>query len=416
MRQSKLFGKTAYEIPKDEVSKNAQLLIRAGFVDKLMAGVYVYLPLGKRVLSKIENIIREEMNAIGGQEILMSALQKKEDWQKTGRWDVDVMMKVQTDLDRDFGLGWTHEEAVTPLAQKYVRSYKDFPFYLYQIQTKFRNEKRAKSGILRGREFVMKDLYSFHTNEEDLDRFYNEAKNAYFKVFERVGLRGKTYFTYASGGDFCKYSHEFQTLTDAGEDIIYICDKCGIAINEEVLSDLEGKCPECGSSELRQEKAIETGNIFKLKNRYTDAFGFKFLDSDSKEKTVLMGCYGLGPSRIMGTVVEVLSDEKGIVWPKEIAPYQVHLVLLGGSEEVRSKAEEIYNSLLEEKVDVLFDDREESAGVKLKDSDLIGVPLRIVVSPKTIEQDWVEIKKRKEEGVELVKLDELQKYLENMDL
>lgn len=411
MKQSKLFGQTIYEVPKDEVSKNAQLLIRGGFVDKLMAGVYIYLPLGKRVLSKIENIIREEMNAIGGQEILMSALQKKEDWQKTGRWDIDVMMKIQTDLDRDFGLGWTHEEEVTPLAQKYVRSYKDFPFYLYQIQTKFRNEKRAKSGILRGREFVMKDLYSFHTSEEDLDRFYNEAKDAYFKVFERLGLRDKTYFTYASGGDFCKYSHEFQTLTDAGEDIIYICDKCGIALNEEVLSDLKGKCPECGSSELRQEKAIETGNIFKLKNRYSDSFGFKFLDSDGKEKSVMMGCYGLGPSRIMGTVVEVLSDEKGIVWPEEIAPYQVHLVSLGGSEEVRNKAEEIYNSLLAGKIDVLFDDREESAGVKLKDSDLIGVPLRIVVSPKTLEQDSVEIKKRKEENVELVKLGELQKYI-----
>ncbi|MDD3190338.1 MAG: His/Gly/Thr/Pro-type tRNA ligase C-terminal domain-containing protein [Candidatus Pacebacteria bacterium] len=413
MKQSKLFGKTIYEVPKDEVSKNAQLLIRGGFVDKLMAGVYYYLPLGKRVLSKIENIVREEMNAIGGQEILMSALQKKEDWQTTGRWDIDVMMKVQTNLDKEFGLGWTHEEAVTPLAKKYVRSYKDFPFSLYQIQTKFRNEKRAKSGILRGREFVMKDLYSFHTSEESLDEFYLQAKDAYSKVFKRVGLGDKTYFTYASGGDFSKYSHEFQTLTDAGEDNIHICDKCGIAINEEVVEELDGKCPECGSSDLHVEKAVEVGNIFKLKNRFTDPFNFKFLDSDGKEKTVMMGCYGIGPSRLMGTVVEILSDEKGVVWPKEIAPYQIHLVSLGNSDEVKNKAEEIYNDLQQQKVEVLFDDRGESAGVKLKDSDLIGIPLRVVVSAKTLGQDGVEIKKRSEEGFEIIKLGDLQHYLKN---
>ena len=413
MKQSKLFGKTIYEVPKDEVSKNAQLLIRGGFVDKLMAGVYYYLPLGKRVLSKIENIVREEMNAIGGQEILMSALQKKEDWQTTGRWDIDVMMKVQTNLDKEFGLGWTHEEAVTPLAKKYVRSYKDFPFSLYQIQTKFRNEKRAKSGILRGREFVMKDLYSFHTSEESLDEFYLQAKDAYSKVFKRVGLGDKTYFTYASGGDFSKYSHEFQTLTDAGEDNIHICDKCSIAINEEVVEELDGKCPECGSSDLHVEKAVEVGNIFKLKNRFTDPFNFKFLDSDGKEKTVMMGCYGIGPSRLMGTVVEILSDEKGVVWPKEIAPYQIHLVSLGNSDEVKNKAEEIYNDLQQQKVEVLFDDRGESAGVKLKDSDLIGIPLRVVVSAKTLGQDGVEIKKRSEEGFEIIKLGDLQHYLKN---
>ncbi len=413
MRQSKLFGKTIYEVPKDEVAKNAQLLIRGGFVDKLMAGVYYYLPLGWRVLGKIEDIIREEMDSIGSQEILMSALQKKEDWVRTGRWDIDVMMKVETNLDKEFGLGWTHEEAVTPLAQKYVKSYKDFPFSLYQIQTKFRNEKRAKSGILRGREFIMKDMYSFHTGEESLDGFYKQATDAYFRVFDRTGLRDKTYLTYASGGAFCKYSHEFQTLTDAGEDIIHICDECGVAINEEVLEDLEKKCPVCGSDKLRQEKAIETGNIFKLMNRYSAAFDFNFQDSDGKEKPVLMGCYGLGPSRLMGTVAEILGDERGIVWPKEIAPYQVHLVPLGNSEEVRARAEEIHKALEDQKVEVLFDDREESAGVKLKDSDLIGIPLRLVVSAKTLEQGSVEAKKRSEEGFELVKTEELWKYLEN---
>jgi len=412
MRQSKLFGKTIYEVPKDEVSKNAQLLIRAGFVDKLMAGVYYYLPLGRRVLTKIESIVREEMNGIGSQEISMSALQKKEDWEKTGRWDIDVMMKVESNLDKEFGLGWTHEEAVTPLAKKYVKSYKDFPFSLYQIQTKFRSEKRAKSGILRGREFLMKDMYSFHTDEKNLDDFYSQATDAYFRVFERAGLRDKTYLTYASGGDFCKYSHEFQTLTDAGEDNIYICDKCRIAINEEVLEDLEKKCPQCGSADLRHEKAIETGNIFKLMNRYTDPFDFRFQDKDGQEKTVLMGCYGLGPTRLMGTVVELFSDERGIIWPKEIAPFSVHLVTLGNSDEVKANGEALYGELTGKGIEVLFDDREESAGVKLKDSDLIGIPLRIVVSQKTLEQGAVEIKKRSEDNAEMVKSEDLARYLQ----
>ncbi len=239
MQQSKLFGQTIKEVPKDEQSVNAQLLLRGGFVDKSMAGVYTYLPLGLRVLNKIENIIREEINAIGGQEILMPALQNKEDWKITGRWDIDVMMKVKTFFDKEYGLGWTHEEVVTPLAKKYIKSYKDFPFFVYQIQTKFRSEKRAKSGILRGREFSMKDLYSFHTSEKDLDKFYDLAKNAYFKIFDRVGIKNKTYLTYASGGDFSKYSHEFQTVTSAGEDTIYICDKCNIAVNKEIINEVK---------------------------------------------------------------------------------------------------------------------------------------------------------------------------------
>lgn len=321
------------------------------------------------------------------------------------------MMKVQTNLDKEFGLGWTHEEAVTPLAKKFVKSYKDFPFSLYQIQTKFRNEKRAKSGILRGREFLMKDLYSFHTNEEDLDAFYLKVKDAYFKIFERTGIKDKTFFTYAGGGDFSKYSHEFQTLTDAGEDNIYICDKCGIAVNEEIIEDLEGKCPQCGSSQLRQEKAVEVGNIFKLKNRFSDAFGFSFLDSDGKEKPVLMGCYGVGPSRLMGTVVELCGDEKGIIWPKEIAPFAIHLISLGESDSIQNKAKEIYDYLRKHKIEVLYDDRKESAGVKLKDSDLIGIPLRVVVSEKTLQQDSVEIKRRGDEALKLIKMESLQNYL-----
>ena len=407
MKQSELFGKTTKEIPKDETSKNAQYLIRGGFVDKSMAGVYTYLPLGKRVLTKIENIIREEIDVIGGQEILMPALQKKEDWQTTGRWDIDVMMKVKTFFDKEYGLGWTHEEVVTPLAKKYARSYKDFPFSLYQIQTKFRSEKRAKSGILRGREFSMKDLYSFHTNEEDLDKFYDQSKNAYFKIFDRVGIKEKTYLTFASGGDFSKYSHEFQTLTSAGEDLIYICDKCHIAVNQEIIEDLENSCPECDNKKLKEEKAIETGNIFKLKTRFTEAFGFKFLDKNGKENIPLMGCYGMGPSRLMGTVVELSNDDGGIIWPKEIAPYQIHLICLGDDEVVIKEAEKIYESLQKEKIEVLYDDRNESAGVKFKDSDLIGIPLRIVISKRTMENNSVEIKERLGSDTEFTSLDGL---------
>jgi len=413
MKQSKLFGQTTKEIPKDEQSINAQLLIRGGFVDKSMAGVYTYLPLGKKVLTKIENIIREEMDAIGGQEILMPALQKKEDWQTTGRWDIDVMMKVKTFFDKEYGLGWTHEEVVTPLAKKYIKSYKNFPFSVYQIQTKFRSEKRAKSGILRGREFSMKDLYSFHTSEKDLDKFYDLAKNAYFKIFDKVNIKNKTYLTYASGGDFSKYSHEFQTLTPAGEDIIYICDKCNVAVNKEIIEEVKNYCPECGNKNLKEEKAIETGNIFKLKNKFTEAFNFKFLNEKGKENLALMGCYGMGISRLMGTVVELFNDKNGIVWPKSIAPYQVHLVHLGNNEKIIKEAEKIYDTLQKEKIEVLYDDREESAGVKFKDSDLIGIPLRIVVSEKTLAKNSVEIKKRNEDRFDLVEINGLVNFIKN---
>ncbi len=407
MNQSQLFTKTIKDIPKDEVSINAQLLIRAGYVDKLMAGVYTFLPLGKRVMSKIEAIIREEMDAIGGQEVSMPALQNKEDWEKTGRWNEDVMMKVKTSFGKEFGLGWSHEEVVTPLAKKHTRSYKDLPFSIYQIQTKFRSEKRAKSGILRGREFLMKDLYSFHANEEDLNKFYDIVAEAYFKIFDRVGIKDRTYLTSASGGSFSKYSHEFQTLTAAGEDNIYICEKCGIAINEEIIEDLDSSCPKCKSGELRKEKAVETGNIFKLMNRYTTPFNFNFLDEFGKENPVLMGCYGLGPSRLMGTIVEIFNDKNGIIWPKSIAPFHVHLVALGENDSIDRETEKIYNALQKEKIEVLYDDRKESSGIKLKDADLIGIPFRIVVSEKTLAKKCAELKERGKKDFELIDLDKL---------
>ncbi len=411
MKQSKLFGKTIREAPKDEPSKNAQLLIRGGFVDKVMAGVYTYLPLGLITLRKIENIIREEMNAIGGQEILMPALQNKKDWETTGRWDIDVMMKIKTSYDKEFGLGWTHEEVVTPLAKKYIKSYKEFPFYLYQIQNKFRNEPRAKSGILRGREFSMKDLYSFHTSEEDLNKYYEIAKDAYFKIFDRVGIKDKTYLTYASGGDFSKYSHEFQTITSAGEDTIYICDKCEVAVNEEIVENNQPECPECRNKKLRKEKAIETGNIFKLKDRFSRPFNFKYLDQNGKEQLVLMGCYGLGSSRLLGTIVELHNDENGIIWPESVAPFAVHLIKIGKSEEVNKQAEEIYRNCLDKNIEILFDDCDESAGVKFKDADLIGIPTRILISEKTLSNNCVEVKRRESGEVEMVKISEIAKVL-----
>lgn len=408
MKQSELFTKTQKNAPKDEVSLNAQLLIRAGFVDKLMAGVYTYLPLGLRVLKKIENIIRQEMNAIGGQEIFMPTLQPKENWQKTGRWDtMDDLYKVKDSSNREMALGPTHEEVVVPLMEKFLNSYKDLPFYVYQFQNKFRMELRAKSGILRGREFMMKDLYSFHLDENDLDAYYEKARQAYFKIFEKTGLRKMTYYTFASGGSFSKYSHEFQTVAPSGEDTIYICQKCQLAINKEMKGEME-KCPQCGGSDFQEEKSIEVGNIFKLKNKYTTPFNLKVADEKGEKKEILMGCYGIGLGRLMGTIVEIYHDEKGIIWPTAVAPFQVHLLSLGQDEE----AEKIYQELIDKKIEVLYDNREASAGEKFADADLIGIPWRIVVSRKSLEKGGIEVKERKEEKIEIMEIKEFLSKLE----
>lgn len=402
MKQSQLFTKTKKEAPKDEVSVNAQLLIRAGYIDKLMAGIYTILPLGLRVMKKIENIIREEMNAIDGQEIFMPALHPKENWAVTGRWDtMDDLYKLKDASDREFALGATHEEIVVPLMEGFLQSYRDLPFAVYQFQNKFRMEMRAKSGILRGKEFIMKDLYSFHNTEEDLDAYYERAKQAYFNVFRRAGVGEKTYLTFASGGSFSKYSHEFQTTTSAGEDIIYICNKCSLAINREIKEETP-VCPSCGESDFREEKAIEVGNIFKLKNKYTQPFGLTVKDKDGKEKEVVMGCYGIGLGRLMGTIVEVHHDGRGIMWPKEVAPFAVHLISLNENEET----EKIYETLQKKGIDVLFDDRDVSAGEKFADSDLIGIPTRIVVSKKTLAAGGVELKKRSEESASILTIEE----------
>lgn len=397
MKQSDLFVKTLKDDPKDEESLNAKLLMRAGFVYKVMAGVYAFLPLGLRVMRKIEAVIRDEMEKMGGSEILMSALQPKTNWETTGRWDaLDVLFRFTSFYSKnEYVLGPTHEEEVTPILKQHIFSYRDLPAYTFQFQNKFRDEKRAKSGLLRGREFFMKDFYSFHADESDLDEYYDRMAEAYKRVFERLGIGDKTYLTFASGGTFAKYSHEFQTVTSAGEDIIYICDKCGVAVNEEVIGDLDHSCPQCSSKDLRQEKSIEVGNIFKLKDKYSAPFELKFKDKDGEEKAVLMGCYGIGVNRCLGTVVEASHDDKGIIWPESVAPFRFHLL-----EMKPGLGEALYREMVADGYEVLYDDRDVSAGEKFADADLLGIPWRLVVSERN--KDKIEIKRRNEEQTLLV--------------
>lgn len=413
MRQSKLFTKTIKQAPKDEISLNAQLLIRGGFVDKLAAGIYTFLPLGLLVIKKIENIIREEMNKLGGQEIYMPALIPKDNWQETNRWETfDALFKLKGGDEKEYGLGATHEEVLTPLVKKFISSYKDLPLYIYQFQTKFRNELRAKSGLMRGREFLMKDLYSFHTSEDDLNNYYDQQKQAYFNIFNRCGLGDLTYLTYASGGAFSKYSHEFQTITDAGEDLIYICEQCRVAINKEIINE-QKTCPECGNSNLVEKKAIEVGNIFKLQTRFSEPFDLQYIDENNKSFLILMGCYGIGLSRLLATVVEIFNDEKGIIWPESIAPFKVHLIKISSQDSsVTVEADRLYADLQNKGIEVLYDDREEArAGEKFADADLIGIPYRLVISEKTLKNGSVEMKKRGGQDMEMVELGEVVKKL-----
>lgn len=421
MLQSQIFAKTTKETPKEEISANAQLLIRAGFVDKLMAGVYSYLPLGFKVLKKIENIIRQEMEEIGGQEILMPSLHPKNLWEKTDRWKYEEMFKLKSRNGKDFGLGWTHEEIVVPLLKKFIKSYKDLPVFVYQIQDKFRDELRVKSGLLRGVEFLMKDLYSFHQDEKDLDAYYEKVKKAYFRIFERCGIKKETFLTLAAGGTFSKYSHEFQTVTEAGEDVIYLCPKCRLAVNKEIIEEENYACPSCRNKKLEIRKAIETGNIFKLKEKFSETFDFRIKNKDGKESAVLMGCYGIGLGRLMGAVAEVHHDEKGIVWPEEIAPFKVHLIAIPASgqagqdkkmdsRKITVAAEKIYRDLQKSGLEVLYDDRDKSPAEKFADADLIGLPYRIIVSQRTLRENCLEVKKRKEKKAGLLKIKELNSY------
>jgi prolyl-tRNA synthetase len=412
MRQSHLFTKTRKEAPADEVAKNAQLLIRAGYIHKELAGVYSYLPLGLRVLENIKHIIREEMNHEGGQEIVMTALQDKALWERTDRWDdakVDNWFKSTLKNGSEVGLGITHEEPITQIMTNYISSYRDLPKAAYQFQNKFRNEARAKSGIMRGREFLMKDMYDFALSEEQHMEFYNRMREAYKRVFNRLGIGELTYVTFASGGIFSEFSEEFQTVSDAGEDIIYVDEKKKIALNKEVYTDEVIAKLGLDKSALVEKKAIEVGNIFHLGTRFSEPLGLLVNDEKGEKRPVVMGCYGMGPSRIMGTIVEVLSDEKGIVWPASIAPFSLHLILLAKDKDsdTAKKAEEIYKTLTDTGVEVLFDDRDEGAGSKFADSDLLGIPMRVVVSDKSLAAGGVEIKERKSETSEIVSIDQL---------
>lgn len=411
MRQSALFTKTRKEAPADEVAKNAQLLIRAGFVHKEMAGVYAYLPLGLRVIERIKEIVREEMDAIGGQEIIMTSLQRKELWEQTDRWDdekVDVWFKSAFKNGAEVGFGWSHEEPITDMMKQYLASYRDLPAYVYQFQTKLRNELRAKSGIMRGREFVMKDLYSYSVSEEAHEAFYKSVIDAYLNVFARVGLGDRTFLTFASGGAFTKFSHEFQTLSEAGEDTVYLHRGKNLAVNEEVMTDEVLESLGVKRDELEEAKTIEVGNIFSFGGAKSEELGLYFTDEDGTKKPVILGSYGIGITRLMGTIVEIFADEKGMVWPESVAPFRFHLLsLLPDDAESVAFANALYEDMGKRGMEVLFDDREARAGEKFADADLIGIPWRVNVGKGTKEDGMLELVNRATGESKKVTRDEL---------
>ena len=403
MKRTQLFSKTSKTSPSGETAKNAQLLIRAGFVHKEMAGVYAYLPLGLRVLEKIKQIVREEMNATGSNELIMTGLQRKEVWAKTGRWDdetVDIWFKTKLKDETELGLGWSHEEPIVEMMKQHVKSYKDLPVSLYQFQTKMRNELRAKSGIMRGREFVMKDMYSFHATKEDLEAYYAKATEAYNRVYDRLGIGEDTYVTFASGGAFTKFSHEFQTICDAGEDVIYLHREKNIAINEEVIDDA---VEELGISrdELEAVKTAEVGNIFNFGTQKTDEMDLYYTNEDGKESSLYIGSYGIGVTRVMGVIAEKMSDEKGLVWPENIAPFKVYLVRIGGEAAIQ-KADEIYGMLSDAGIEVLYDDRDARPGEKFSDAELMGIPYTLTVSDRLLDGGEFELKRRAGGDAELL--------------
>lgn len=406
MRVSKLFTKTLKEAPADEVSKNAQLLIRAGYVYKEMAGVYAYLPLGIKVLENIKQIVRDEMNAIDSNELIMTTLQRKEVWERTTRWSddvVDIWFKTKLKDDTELGLGWSHEEPIVEMLKQYIHSYRDLPVSLYQFQNKMRNELRAKSGIMRGREFIMKDMYSLHPTKEALEDYYNKTIEAYKRVYDRLGIGNDTYVTFASGGAFTKFSHEFQTITDAGEDVIYLHREKNIAVNEEVIDEAVA---ELGISrdELEQVKTAEVGNIFNFGTQKTDEMGLYYTDQDGQQQSLHIGSYGIGVTRVMGVIAEKMSDEKGLVWPESIAPYRVYLVSIGA---VTEQADELYEKLKGAGATVLYDDRDERPGAKFADAELLGIPHRVTISERLIGEGKLEYTHRATGAIEVLTLDEL---------
>lgn len=406
---SLLFTKTLRNAPKDEAARSAQFLLRAGFIHKQSAGVYAFLPLGLRVLENIKNIIRTEMNSIGGIEILMTALQNPVAWEKTGRWDdkiLDVWFKTKLNAGGEIGLGTTHEEPITAMLCDYVQSYKDLPVFIYQFQTKFRNELRAKSGILRTREFLMKDLYSFTTDEKSHQEFYAKVEQAYKNIYQQLGIGDITHQTFASGGSFSKYSHEFQTITPVGEDTVWYNQDYSLVLNDEVFNDEVLADLGANRADFKSAAAAEVGNIFTLGLKYSDALNLKFQDQNGQQKTVFMGSYGIGVSRVLGIIAEVFADENGLVWPENIAPYQYHLIAIG--DQATKIAEEMH---IKHPESILFDNRDLRPGVKFADADLIGIPQRIVISDKTLEQNSAEITDRKTHTNSILTLEALNNKL-----
>ena len=414
MRVSNLFTKTSKTTPADEVAKNAQLLIRAGYVHKEMAGVYAYLPLGLRVLENIKQIVREEMNLLNSQELIMTGLQRKEIWETTGRWDdevVDIWFKSKLKDGTDVGFGWSHEEPIVEMLKHYLESYKDLPMSVYQFQTKLRNEVRAKSGIMRGREFVMKDMYSCSTDAEQHEVFYQAAIEAYKRVYERLGIGEDTYVTFASGGAFTQFSHEFQTICDAGEDVIYLQREKNIALNEEVLDDENLERLGLKREELEAVKTAEVGNIFNFGTQKSEDMDFAFTNEKGERQLLHLGSYGIGITRVMGVIAEKLSDDKGLVWPDNVAPYRVYLATIGTDDTVVAEADKLYDRLQESGISVLYDDRNARPGEKFADADLLGIPHRVVVSAKTLEQGVFEYKKRTETNTMAVDTEKLKSIL-----
>jgi len=409
MRVSQLFTKTSKVAPADEVAKNAQLLIRAGYVYKVMAGVYAYTPLGLRVLENIKQIVREEMNAIGGQELIMSSLQRKETWDITTRWDdevVDVWFKSELKDGTEVGFGWSHEEAILEMMKQFIESYKDLPVYVYQFQTKLRNELRAKSGIMRGREFVMKDMYSLSVDEAQHEAFYQRSIEAYKRIYDRLGIGSDTYVTFASGGAFTQFSHEFQTICEAGEDIIYLHRGKNIAVNEEVMDDENLAKLGIKKDELEKVKSAEVGNIFNFGTDKAEQMDVKFTNSDGVQQPVFLGSYGVGITRVMGVIVEKFADDKGIVWPENVAPAKVYLVRIGGEAAIKH-ADQLYDELTALGIEVLYDDRDERPGVKFADAELMGIPYRVTVSDRLIESNNYEFTSRKDGQMTLLTRSEL---------
>ena len=407
MRVTHLFTKTSKNAPSDEVAKNAQLLARAGYIYKVMAGVYAYTPLGIKVLENIKQVVREEMNGIGGQELIMTALQPKDVWETTTRWDddvVDVWFKTKLKDDTEVGLAWSHEEAIITMMKQYVKSYKDLPIYAYQFQTKFRNELRAKSGIMRGREFVMKDMYSLSTDAEQHEKFYQETIAAYTRVYDRLGLGEDTYVTFASGGAFTQFSHEFQTICEAGEDIIYVNREKGIALNEEVLNEETLTTLGVTREELTEMKSAEVGNIFNFGTDKSEQMDIHYTNEEGQQIPVFLGSYGIGITRVMGVIVEKFADDKGLVWPENVAPFKVYLVSIG---DIKEQADALYEQLTAAGIEVLYDDRNERPGAKFADAELLGIPYRVTISERLLAEQKLEFTPRSTSESELLTGDEL---------